>query len=878
MIARWLAGLAARLKALRPGRFEAEMDEELRFHIDEATRRNVERGMDPDKARRAAHRQFGGMGAVEATKDDVRRETGVRLLRDAGRDFRHAARGIRRHPAFAAVAAITLALGIGANTAVFSAVDSVLLSPLPYPGSGRLVKLLTVWEGDPEGSSILSGLDFLDFREEVEAFETLAGVYTYQEQGVDLMGPDGPVRLRALPIGAGYFETYRATPALGRTFTRAEEVPDALVTILSHRAWRTIANGDPDVLGRSLTLDGLPYTVVGVMRPSFMDVVAGDVDLWIPQNLAPGGFNSRANMYLAAIGRLEPGASVEQAQAQVDAVTARIHEEFPEEDWRTTRVVPLIDEVVEGAGTMLYILLGASGLVLLIACVNVANLALARGTARQGELAVRLALGSGRGRLVRQLVTESLVVAAIGGLAGLLLAIAGLQILIALGPETVPRAEEIGFDGSLLAFAVLVTAVTGLIFGLVPALGLTRSGLAGAVREDARGASVGRTRTRLRSGLVAAQVALAVMLLFGAGVLMRSFLNLQRVDTGIRTDDIATFEVHLPETRYTDAESRVRVHRELNDRLSRASGIEAAGATSWLPLMGEHNQWGLRWEEEGGFAAQVRVIEGAYLDAFGIPLVAGRGFQRTDVADTDPVALMNETAARLTYGDPAAALGRSIRIGPGDWTVVGIVADVAHSPRGDVGPRIYFPHAQFGSRDWGLSVVLSSPGGVGPALAAARRELAEIDPALVLYRPRAFSDVAAAQIARERFAFTLMGVFAAIALVLATVGLYGVLSYVVSQRVREFGIRMALGARGGQIVGLVARRGALLTAGGLVVGLGAAALLARSLSSLAFEIAVTDVSVFALVAGLIGAVSCVAVALPAWRATRVNPIEALRTD
>ncbi|MDX1393243.1 MAG: ABC transporter permease [Gemmatimonadota bacterium] len=878
MIRRVAAAIEARWRALRGGRFEADMDEEIRFHLEHATQRNIERGMDPDGARRAAVREFGGFDSVEGTKEDVRGQTGVRFFVDARRDLRHAVRAARRSPGFTVVAIVTLALGIGANTAVFSAIDSVLLSPLPYDDSDRLVRLFSVWEGDPEGRGVLSALDFVDFREQVDAFETLAGVYTYEEQGVDLMGPDGPVRLRALPIGAGYFETYRATPLLGRTFERAEERGDALVTILSHRAWRDLTDSDPGAIGGSLTLDGRPFTIVGVMRPTFTDVVAGDVDLWIPQNLQEGGFNSRANMYLAAIGRLEPRVDIAQAQAEIDLVTARLHEEFPEEAWRTTRVVSMHEDVVRGSSTMLYVLLGASGLVLLIACVNLANLALARGTARQGELAVRLALGSGRGRLVRQLSTEALVLAAMGGAVGLAVASLGLRALIATGPESLPRAEEIGFDGSLLLFGLVVSALTALAFGVAPALGLTR-GLSGSMGQEARGLDGGRGRARLRSALVGAQIALAVMLLFGAGVLMRGFVELQRLDPGFDPTAVTTFEVNLPETRYADAVSRIAFHREFHDRLEALPGVQAVGATQWLPLAGAGYQWGLRWDGEGGdtgFSVQVRIVEGDYLGALGVPVVEGRTFGPDETPDSEPVILLSESAARQAFGD--AALNRLVRVGGREARVVGIVGDVAHASTGESGPTAYLPHIQFADRSWDLTVVASTASGPAAFLSGARSELASMDGQLVLYRPRTMEDIAATQIARERFAFTLMGVFAVVALALAAIGLYGVLSYVVSQRVREMGVRMALGARSSQILRLVAGRGAFVVAVGIVVGFIGALAFARTLASITFDVDVTHWPTFFGVVVVIGAASALAVALPARRATRVDPMEALRLE
>ncbi len=881
MLSRLVAGLAARAKvAFGSETFESDLDDELQFHLEEATRRNVERGMAPREAARRARQDFGGFDSVERSKDAVRTETGVRILQDIARDLRLATRGIRRRPGFAVIAVLTLALGIGANTAVFSAVNSVLLSPLPYDAPDRLVRLFSSWDEDPEARNVLSALDFIDFREQASSFELLAGVYDFQRQGLDLTGPDGPTRLRALPVGSGYFETYRATPLMGRTFARDDERPDALVVILSHHAWRDYAGSNPDIVGESMTFDGRPYTVIGVMRPAFRDVVAGDIDVWIPQNLQPGGFNSRDNMYLSVIGRLEPRVTLEQAQVELDVITARLHEQFPEESWRTTRVAAMFDEVVKDSGTMLYILMGAAAIVLLIACVNVANLALARGMARRGELGIRLALGSGRRRLLRQLLTESMLIAALGGVVGLIVASLGLRGLLAISPESLPRAEEIGFDPALLAFALGVTVVTGLLFGLAPALGLTRTGLESTLREDARGATGSRRTGTLRSAMVAGQVALAVMLLVGAGILIKSFVNLQRIETGIESEGVITFEVHLPRTRYSEGIDRVGFHHQFQDRLTALPGVNEAGATSWLPVNGPHFLWGSRWDAEGGdegLLTQVRVIEGGYFEALGIPITEGRAFDRTDGPDATSVAILSAAAARDGFGG-RSPLNTVVRTGGRDWTVVGIAADVATSTEGDLRPKIYFPHGQFGDRRWALNYVVSTAMAPADFLAVARRELTALDPQLVLYRPRPFTDVTAEQTARRRFTLTLMGTFAGIALLLAAVGLYGVLSYVVSQRRKELGIRMALGARAGQIVRVVAGPGALVTGVGIIAGLAGAAALARFLAALTFNVSVTDTGTFVAVAVVIAATSMLAVALPTWRATQVDPIETLRSE
>ncbi len=864
-----------------------DVDDELRFHLEKRSEEYQRAGKSRREANMIARRRFGDLRAAtracQAINTLPQQNDGEQsLMRDLWQDVRLTTRMLARSPGFTIVAITTLALGIGANTAVFSAVNSVLLSPLPYHESENLVRMFTAFEEDPEARTVVSAPDFLDYRDEVEGFEHLAALYTYRERGLDLVGPDGPTRIRALPVGWGYFETYRATPLLGRTFERSEEREDALVVVLSHNVWRNVTESDPTVVGTSLTLDGRPYTIIGVMRPTFTDVVAGETDVWIPQDLQPGSDNSRGNLYLSVVGRLAPGTTIAQAQAQVDAITSRLAEEFPQtNDWKRTRLVPMFEDVVRGANVMLYVLMGASAIVLLIACVNVSNLALARGVARQREFGIRLALGSRRGRLVRQLLTESMMVATIGGAVGLAVAFVGLQTLLAMSPESLARAEEVGFDLRLLAFTFSVTVLTGMVFGLAPALGLTGSELQGSLRENARSVSTGKTGRQIRGVLAAGQVSLAVILLVGAGILMRSFVNLQKVEAGFEPKLVTTFEIHLPDTRYAEAESRMQFHKTFQERVRSIPGVRYAGATSWLPVNGAYHGWGLRWTGPEGdvrFGIQVRVTEGDYFKTLGISFVEGRSFKKTDRIGSTRVAILNREAVRLAFGD-RSGLNERVQVGGTEWTVIGVVADVALTAQGDISPKIYLSHSQFGDdRNWALIQTISTTTERPDLIPLIRRELSGIDPELVVYRPQLMVDVAARQIAQQRFVFTLMTAFAAVALALAAVGLYGVLSYNVSQQFHELGIRMALGARAIQILRIVARHGALVTAIGMVFGLVGTFTFGRFLQSLTFNISVTDPITYAAVAGVIVFVAGLAVAVPAWRATRVDPINALRSE
>ena len=801
-------------------------------------------------------------------------------------DVRYAVRSVRKNKSFTAIAVVTLALGVGATTAVFSVLHGVVLTPLPYHEPDQLVRMYWSTVENPDQRQFMPGLDFLDYREQVDAFAGLAAMYTYQEIGLDVTGLGGARRLRALPVSAGYFEVYRATPLLGRTFGPEEEdTPrrNAPFAVLSHRTWSTLTDSDPDIVGSSLTFDGEAHTVLGVMRPSFHDVVAGDIDVWVPAGMQRGGRNSRGNHYLTIVGRLKPDVSLAQAQAEVDVVQAAILEELSG-DWENTRVTlyPLFDDVVGPTGTMLFVLMGAAGLVLLIACVNVANLFLARSIARQKEIAVRAALGAGRLRLAGQLLVESLLVAAIGGVAGLAATVVGVRVLLAVSPESLARAEEVSFDPTLLGFTAAMTILTGLVFGVAPAWQSLKVDLNHILHDAGRGSTAGLHGKHLRGALVSGQMALAVVLLVGAGLLIKSFVGLQQLELGVDPENVATFEVNLPSARYSDAEQRIRFHQLFQDRIRTISGVRAAGAISKLPVSGEYHIWGYQWNTPEGMSdwesIQVRVIEGDYFDVLGISLIEGRGFRSGDRLDTRHVALLNRAAAEFSFAD-GNAIGEQISINGAPWTVVGVVEDVAHDHRGSFARKVYLPHSQYGNnRNWALTQVVRTESPRPDLWDLARVELAAIDPDLILHNPEPMATVMAREIARDRFALTLMGVFAAVALALAAIGVYGVLSYLVSQRTSEIGIRMALGARASQVRAMVLGQAALWAGIGIAIGLAGAFGLSRLLDSMVFGVSVTDPVIFGSVALGLGVIAIVAGYAPARRATRVDPMHALRNE
>jgi putative ABC transport system permease protein len=820
--------------------------------------------------------------ARRPSRTKIRKEP---MIKTFAADLRQALRTLSKQPGFLAVAVLTLALGIGANTAVFSVLNSVILNPLPYPESDRLVRIYNSWDGSPDFShNYLSGFDFPRLRDGVAGFENAGVMYTYRETGRDLTGDGNPQRVTALPVSSGYFETYRVSPMFGRTFTREEESNDARLAILSHRLWRSNTNEDPDVLGKTITLDGAAHTVIGVMRPSFLDVIGGDVDLWVPQDLQDGNRNTRGNHYLTGIARMAPGITVAQAQAQADAVQGQLAEEFPGSyDQQHVVLVPLFEDVVGSTSTTLYVLWGAAGLVLLIACVNVANLSLARSVGRTKEMAIRTALGSGRARLVAQLLTESVVVATAGGVAGSFLAYWGVKTLLAISPESLARAEEVSFDPTLLGFAIAATVITGLLFGAAPAIHAVHVAPNESLRDGTRGNSGTKRSRNVRSLLVAAQVSLALVLLIGAGLLIKSFLSLRQLDLGFETENVATFEVHLPTVRYPTGEDRIQFHLAFQDRLRALPRVASVGAASWLPASGMYHSWGYGWVDETGerqwMQAQIRTVEGDYFEALGIDVLHGRTFDPTDQLHTDSVALINETLATRVYGEESP-IGESFGFGGSDqFTVIGVVNDVAHEARGEFGPRVYLTHSQYGTnRNWALTYVVKTSAPVRDFLDMARRELASTDGALVLYQPRTMTDILGRQVAKDKFVLILMAVFAGVALSLAAVGIYGVLSYSVNQRVHEIGIRIALGARAAQVRGIVVGQAALVAGFGMAAGLAGAFGLSRFMQSLLFEVTVTDPVVFGGVAVVLSAVAVVAGYIPARRATKIDPMVALRRE
>ena len=794
------------------------------------------------------------------------------------RDVKYALRSVAASKKFAAIVIATLALGIGANTAVFGVLNAVVLRPLPYDHPERLVRVYHSAGGDD--NSYMTGLAAVGYRDQNKALD-IAILYTYSVEGADLTDRPEPERVRALPVSADYFRVLGVHPVVGQLFSRADERPNQRLAVVSARIWRKYLDGAADAAGRILQINATPYQVMAVLPAGFDDPLESGIDLWVPLNTQPGGPNSFDNYYLSAIGRLNPGATVAQAKAELATIAAGMQANRPAGAalW-SANVVPLQTDTVGSAGPMLWILLGAVGLLLIIACVNVASLFLARGAARETELAVRAALGCSGWRLVRQLLIESVLLSLAGGIAGLLLAKIISGTLLAAAPAAVSSVGSDALERSVLAFSFGVAVLAGIAFGVAPAIQATRPDLEGMLRESGRSSSGGRRQTRARNALVVCQVALALVLLIGAGLLLRSFDRLRSVDLGVRTSNVLTFAVHLPIGRYGDAEHRARFHRDFQTRLAALPGVRAAAAVSRLPVTGTYHSWGARPADPPdarGIQAQQRVVEGPYFKAVGIPLLRGRTFGAEDDAKAPRRVVVSQELVRQLFRseDP---IGKRLRVAGAQPEIIGVVGDVALGPRAAARPYVYHSHSQFaGDRNWALMQVVALDAGVSNSFVAeARRELARIDPSLVMYEPKMLDDVIGAGVAQERFALLLVASFALLALVLAAVGIYGVLSYSVSRRTREMGIRMALGAPAASVRTLIVRDGARLAAVGIVLGCAGGYAATRALRSLLFEVSATEPLVFISAAAVLGLVAMAASWIPARAATKADPLQAVR--
>jgi putative ABC transport system permease protein len=862
---------------------ERELDDELRFHLEMETEANLRRGMAPWDARREAYRRFGG---VERFKEQARDARGTRWAEDLVRDARLSARSLARSPSFAAAALLTIALGVGATTAVFSVVRGVLLRPLPFPEPEELV---TVWLTNPlqgKDEDVTSYPNFVDWREGSTTLSHVVGVASTLRT---LSGGDEPEEVRSVLVTSGFFETLGVQPMLGRGF-RAEEVEgdaESLVVVLSHELWTRRFAADPTVVGRTVMINDVPHEVIGVMAPGRR--YPADAEMWVPLTFAGGRAtlrDARNTLWLPVVGRLAPGTRLEEAQAEMTAVAARLEQAFPGNAGMGIGLEPLHETLVGDVRTPLLILLGAVALVMLIAAANVANLLLARGTARSREMAVRLAIGAGKARLARQVLTESGVLGIAGGALGTLAALGGVRALLRLAPADLPRLDAVAVDLPVLAFALAVALATSVVFGSVPAIQVGRDRTAGDLRAGARGASEGGL-ARLRAAFVGAEFALALVLLVGSGLLVRSFVNLQRVDPGMEPGGVLSFRVALPGARYPEYAAVRGFYEELITALEAVPDAQGAAAVSSVFLQGLGTSTNISIESRPDLDDRMDPVnyDGAtadFLDVLGMRLVAGRSFGAGDERDATPVAIVSEGFVRAFLPDKDP-LGERFVLGgrPADeasWiTIVGVVEDAQRWGLGQpLRPYVFFPMQQFMVA---RANVLVRTSGDPEALAGPVREvLRSVDPSLPLIELRTLEAALAESVARQRFLMSLLAVFAAAATVLAGIGIYGVMAYLVGRRTREIGIRVAMGAERGSVVGSVLREALAQVGFGLAAGLLGALALTRLLRSQLFGLEPTDPATFAGVSALLVGVALLASWVPARRAAGVAPTVALREE
>ena len=808
-------------------------------------------------------------------------------------DLRFGARALRRNPGFAAIAILTLALGFGANAAIFSVVNTVLLRPLPWRAPDRAVMIWSKWSAFDK--TWVSSGEVLSYRRRAS---TLAEVAAWGEGQVNLTGDGDPERVAVASVTANLFSTLGVAPVLGRTFSAAEDVPNGpSLAVLGHALWTRRYAADTAIVGRTIQVNGRPFEVVGVMPAGF--ALPTDYQnpepsqLWTPQQMDPAS-TDHGNHGLYAAARLKPGFTVEQAAAELRGIARAMTDEglYPRQMQFDTVVLSLTDEVVGPVRRPIWLLFGAVAFLLLIACANVANLLLARAEGRQREIAVRAALGASGGRVLRQLLTESLVLTAVAAGVGLVLAFAGVRFLAWWNPASVPRVGMVGLDTTVLLFTALAAIVTTVAFSLAPALRALRVDLTDSLKDGAPGASSGGARQRFRSALVVVEMALAVVLLVGAGLMLRSLWSLQRVDPGFDPSRVLTMRLSLPPAGYQSPEQVVDFYSRLSEKVRELPGVVSAGAVRALPLASTIGDFGLRVEgymppPGTGAKGDWQIATPGYIESLGERIVRGRSITAEDKADTMLIALVNEEMARL-YWQGRDPVGGRLRIGGGGtdrpWvTVVGIVANVRHNGITDaVKEKFYIPHTQWpvsvGTAIRSMTLVLKTQGDPSALARPARETIRGLDPSLPVANVRTMDEVVAATLSAPRFTGMLLGAFAALALLLSAIGIYGVLSYLVSRRTREIGIRLAIGAGRGQVLKLVLGNGVGLALAGIVVGLAAAAALSRLMSTLLHEVRPGDPATFAAVACVLTAVATVASLVPAWRAMRVDPVKALKAE
>ena len=897
----FLRNIAAGLRSLfRKKRAERELDEELRGFMDMAAEENMKQGRNPKDARRAVRLE---RGSLESAKESVRSAAWESLLETYWQDVRYALRQLRRSPAFTAVAVLTLALGIGANTAIFSIVNAVLLRPLPYPDSDRLVRIFFNEPGVGLRDVRFSKPELDDLQTRSGVFEDVSPIFEGSE---DVSGAGQPERAEGVNGSFTYFSMLGVTPQVGRLFGPQDFVPGAAtVVVMSDGLWRRAYGADPNVVGRIIRLDNDSFTIIGVLPRGFRHpgpTVSGDVELFSAFGFSAPPFpppKRGTRILVNGIGRLKPGLTLGQAQARLTAMAAQLRHDFPTDyppqaQW-TIEIQPLQETLVGNVRPMLLVLLGAVILIVFIVSLNIANLLLARASGRQQEMAVRVALGASRGRMVRQMLTESMLLSLIGGVAGIATAVGTLGFILRFVPSSVPRLNEVRIDWVVLAFALLISILTGLVFGLAPAFHSAKGALSSAVREGGRGSGYSTRTGRLRDVLIVSELAFAVILMVGAGLLLRTLRGLLQENPGFNPTQVVTANIELPNPNesegdpYLDIPHRAAFDRELLRRMKTIPGVELAAITSALPATNT-NPNAVGGVANEGFAIEDRPVESSqhlsaeririspdYFNVLRATLLRGRSFNEGDEDGKQLVAIIDESTAHK-YWPTEDPLGRRVRFARDatkPWTtIVGVVKDIKSDGLDIDGiPHIYVPTYQDSTRR--LSVVLRTSLPAASLEPQIRHEIESIDPSLPVFGVSSMNDVLDRSLASRRFSADLVGGFAVLALLLASIGIYGLLAYMVGQRSREIGIRMALGARQGDILRMFLRKGVALAGLGIVAGLVFSASTASLMASLLYGVRPHDPAVFLIVPLLLFAIAVLASYLPARRATMVDPIIAL---